>query len=148
MDILQRFMAYASAFEQAFGDDDWTRLRPYFATDALYLVDARDFGCRLVGPDAIVAGFKKSVDGFDRRFERRDTAVTSAPEVDGDEMRVGWTVTYTKTGVAPLALRGRSMVRYRDGVIAQLTDSFDADMERELAAWQRDNDLRVDLSYT
>ena len=130
-------MAYASAFEQTLVDDDWTRLRPFFAADAVYEVQSRDFGCRLVGPDAIFAGMKKSLNGFDRRFETRNVAVTSSPVVDGDEMRVGWTVTYGKAGVAPLPLRGRSTVRYRDGVIAQLTDAFDPDMERELADWQR-----------
>jgi len=148
MEILQQFMAYAAAFEQTLVDDDWTRLRPFFAADAVYEVQSEDFGCRLVGPEAIFAGMKKSLNGFDRRFETRDVAVTSPPVVDGDQMRVGWTVTYGRAGVAPLPLRGRSTVRYRDGVIVQLTDAFDADMERELADWQRANALPVDVSYT
>src|SRR6478735_3425581 len=68
MEILQQFMAYAAAFEQTLVDDDWTRLRPFFAADAVYEVQSEDVGCRLVGPEAIFAGMKKSLNGFDRRF--------------------------------------------------------------------------------
>ena len=145
---MQSFMAYAGDFERTYVDDDWTRLRRYFADDAVYEVQAPTFGCRLVGPEAIFAGIRKSLNGFDRRFAERDIAVTSGPEVEGDEMRVGWTVTYRKAGVAPFVLRGRSTVRYRDGVIAQLTDSYDASIERELAEWQRTSRMAVDVSYT
>ena len=63
-------------------------------------------------------------------------------------MRVGWTVTYRKAGVAPFVLRGRSTVRCHDGVIAQLTDSYDPSIERELADWQRASQMPVDVSYT
>ena len=148
MDIMQSFMAYAGDFERTYVDDDWTRLRRYFADDAVYEVQSKQFGCRLVGPDAILAGMKRSVNGFDRRFEQREIAVVDGPVVEGDEMRVGWQVTYRKAGLAPFVLRGRSSARYRDGVIAQLTDSFGADLEVELAEWQRANQMAVDVSYT
>jgi hypothetical protein len=147
MDIMRAFMAYAADFERTYVDDDWSRLRRYFADDAVYAVDSERFGCRLVGPDAILAGMKKSVNGFDRRFDSRDVAVTSGPEVAGDELRVAWTVTYSKAGVPPFALRGRSTVGYRDGVIATLTDSFEPAVERELAEWQRASGMDVDVSY-
>lgn len=148
MDIMQQFFAYAGDFERTLADDDWSRLRAYFADDAVYEVQAPLFGCRLVGPQAIFAGMKKSLDGFDRRFEGRDIAVTDGPEVAAVEIRAGWTVTYRKTGVPPFVLRGRSTVRYRDGRIVQLTDSYDPDVARELAAWQRESGMSVDVSYT
>ena len=148
MDVMRSFMAYAGDFERTYIDDDWTRLRRYFADDAVYAVESESFGCRLVGPDAIVAGMRKSVNGFDRRFDSRDIAVTSGPEVDGDEIWVGWTGTYRKAGVAPFVLRGRSTVRYRDGVIATLTDAYEPAVERELAEWQRTSKMGVDVSYT
>ena len=148
MDVMRSFMAYADDFERTYIDDDWTRLRRYFAEDAVYAVESESFGCRLMGPDAIVAGMRKSVNGFDRRFDSRDIAVTSGPEVDGDEIRVSWTGTYRKAGVAPFVLRGRSTVRYRDGVIAILTDSYEPALERELAEWQRASKMDVDVSYT
>lgn len=148
MDILQQFFAYAGDFERTLVDDDWTRLRRYFADDAVYAVESRSFGCRLVGPDAIFAGMKKSLDGFDRRLDGRDVLVTDGPVVDGAEVRVAWTVTYHKAGIAPFALRGRSAARYRDGAIVQLTDSYDPEVEQELTAWQRQHGVAVDVSYT
>jgi hypothetical protein len=148
MDIMQEFFAYAGDFERTLVDDDWTRLHRYFADDAVYEVVAPTFGCRLVGPSAIFAGMKKSLDGFDRRFDGRDIVVSDGPVVDGAEIRAGWTVTYRKAGVAPFALRGRSTVRYRDGVIAELTDAFEPSVAEEMAAWQRENGVAVDVSYT
>jgi len=147
MDILPQFMAYATDFERTFADDDWTRLRRYFADDAVYDVKAKSFGCHLVGPAAIFAGMKKSLDGFDRRFAKRDIEVTSGPEVSGAEMRMEWKVVYSKEGLPPFVLRGASTVRYANGKIVHLVDSYDPSIETEFADWQRVNGLAVDPSY-
>lgn len=147
MDILQAFMAYAGDFERTYLDDDWTRLRRYFTDDAVYEVEAETFGCSLQGPAAIFAGIRKSLDGFDRRFETRDIAVVDGPVAAGDELRVGWTVTYGRAGVPSFVLRGRSTVRFRDDLIARLTDSYDPAAERELAEWRRSSGMAVDVSY-
>ncbi|SVE51237.1 uncharacterized protein METZ01_LOCUS504091, partial [marine metagenome] len=37
-DSLQVYAEYASAFEETFGDDDWSRLEKYFSEDARYEV--------------------------------------------------------------------------------------------------------------
>jgi hypothetical protein len=148
MEILQEFFAYAGEFEKTLKDDDWTRLRRFFADDAVYEVEAPSFGCRLVGPDAIFRGIKKSLDSFDRKFEGRGIDVTSGPTVTGDEIRLGWTVTYEGAGLKPFVLRGRSLARYAGGRIAYLRDSYDASVERELAEWQRENAVNLDVSYT
>lgn len=148
MDILQQFMAYAGDFEKTFADDDWTRVKPYFADDAIYEVKSVSFGCKLTGPDAICRGIKKSLDGFDRKFDRRDVEVVGEPEIEGNEMRISWRVVYHKDGLASYALPGRSVVRYREGKIAHLSDSFDPEVGENLAAWQRENGLEVDPSYT
>jgi hypothetical protein len=146
MDILPLFMAYARDFELTLADDDWTRLAQYFAADAVYEVVA-PFGCRLVGPPAIFKGMKKSLDGFDRKFARRDVEVTSGPDISGDQMALGWKVVYHQDGVPPFVLRGRSTVRYADGRIVQLADSYDASVATEFAAWQREAGLKLDPSY-
>ena len=36
MTNLERFQAYADAFEATYADDDWQRLEEYFTTDAVY----------------------------------------------------------------------------------------------------------------
>jgi hypothetical protein len=148
MDIIQRFIAYAGDFEKTYVDDDWTRLHQYFAADAVYEVKSTSIGCRLSGPAAIFKGIKKSLDGFDRKFATRDIEVTSGPEVSGDEMQVGWKVTYTKPGVPTFVLRGRSTARYAGDKIAHLCDAYDAAMDAQMAAWQRDSGMAIYASYT
>src|SRR5689334_4041985 len=147
MEILPAFLAYARDFEKTLADDDWSRLRPHFGAAAVYEVQAPSFGCRLVGPDAIFAGMKKSLDGFDRKFDGRDIAVTEGPDVDGDELRMAWEVTYRKEGWPPFVLRGRSAVRYAGGTIASLVDSYDAGVAPEFERWQRETGVRLDPSY-
>lgn len=148
MEIMQSFMEYAGDFEKTLADDDWKRLDRYFADDAVYEVEAQSFGCRLTGRAAIFAGMKKSLDGFDRKFDGRDIEVTSGPEVEGDEMRMGWKVVYRKAGATPYVLEGRSTVRYGDGKIVQLQDAYDPSVDDVLAAWQRENPgVSLDPSY-
>lgn len=148
MDVLASFMAYAADFESTFLDDDWGRLRKHFTHDAIYEVMAKSFGCKLEGPDAIFAGIKKSLDGFDRKFSGREPAVVGAPVVEGPELRVQWTVTYTKEGFKPFVLEGRSVARLRDGKIAYLADLYEPAAEQALDAWQRESGMRFDASYT
>jgi hypothetical protein len=147
MEIMQQFLAYAGDFEKTYADDEWGRLRRYFADDAVYQVEGAAFACRLVGPDAIFAGIKKSLDGFDRKFDKRDIEVTSGPEIAGDEMRLSWKVTYNKEGLPQFVLRGRSAVRYAGDKIVALTDSYDPSMTEEFVAWQRQTRLTLDPSY-
>jgi len=148
MDTLQTFMAYAAAFEQTYVDDDWSRIEPFFAPDAVYEVKSEAFGARLVGPQAICAGMRKSVDGFDRRFDARDVQPVGAPEVAGDALALSWQVTYRKAGVPDFVLRGRSELRVRDGRIVLLRDIYPPATERELAEWRRRSGMDVDASYT
>ena len=149
MDILQQFMAYAGDFERTLADDDWTRLERYFADDAVYEVKAPSpsFGCRLVGREAIFRGIKKSLDGFDRKFDGRDIEVTSGPEVSTDDIQMSWSVTYRKAGLSPFVLRGRSRVRYRGEQIVHLRDAYEPRVSEEAAAWQRENEMPIDPSY-
>ena len=148
MGTLERFLAYAADFEKTLADDDWSRLTQYFREDAVYRVESGLFGCELTGRDAIFAGMKKSLDGFDRHFPEREISVTEGPEVDGDEMRVSWTVTYHREALPDFLLRGRSTARIRDGEIALLVDSYDDRVESELKGWMRETGLELDPSYT
>ena len=147
MDNLTAFMQYAADFEKTLADDDWSRLRQYFAPDAVYEVKAPGFPCRLQGPDAIFKGMKKSLDGFDRKFDGRSVDVTRGPEIAPDGLSMGWAVTYRKAGKTPYVLRGASDVRYRDGKIVSLVDSYDASVADEAAAWMRENAMPLDPSY-
>jgi len=147
MTNLERFGAYAADFEQTYKDDDWSRLDRYFAPDATYQVKGDPFATQIQVRDAIFKGIKKSLDGFDRRFEGRDLELTSGPEVAGNELSMGWKVVYRKDGLPPFTLLGRSRARYAGDRIVYLADSYDAAMANAFAAWQRDTGLRLDGSY-
>jgi hypothetical protein len=147
MEILQQFMAYAADFEKTLLDDDWSRLARYFTDDAVYEIEGSSLACRLQGRDAIFAGLKKSLDGFDRKFPGRDIAVLDGPHVSDDEIRMRWQVTYTKDGVPPFVLSGRGLVRYRGDRIAYLSDSYDADVDAHFADWQRTAGMQLAPGY-
>jgi hypothetical protein len=148
MTPLQRFGIYAQDFEKTFTDDDWSRLEPYFAPDATYEVAGRaPFACTLRGREAIFAGIKKSLDGFDRRFATREIALEGAPAVEGDTVTLAWAVTYGRPGSPPLVLRGRSSATYAGERIARLVDSYDAPALASTTAWLRAHGTDLDPSY-
>lgn len=72
MDPLRRFAAHAADFEKTFEDDDWTRLEGCFAEDAIYTVEGTPFDCEVRGRETILRAIKKSLDGFDGRFDKRE----------------------------------------------------------------------------
>ena len=105
MDPLQRFAAYAVDFEKTFEDDDWTRLERYFAEDATYTVKGTPFDCEVRGRDAIFRAIKKSIDGFDRRFDKREIVPSGPPVVDGSRVTFSGSGHYEKEGVEPLTIQ-------------------------------------------
>lgn len=147
MNFLKLFLDYATAFEATVLDEDWERIKPFFSEDAVYEVGSGAFGARLVGPDAICAGIRKSLDGFDRRFASRRPELIGKPELREDGCRIEWNAHYQQEGFEPLVLRGASTVRYRDAKIVYLADHYDAAAEADFLAWQSRNPLPVDFSY-
>ena len=148
MDPADTFLRYAADFEKCFADDDWSRLDRHFTAETVYRVESDRFGCVLTGPRAIGAGMKKSLDGMDRRFDKREIRVTEGPAIEGDTLRVGWTVTYTTGDHPPFVLPGASTARVTAGRIVELVDTFDASVGDAMARWQRDTGFSFDPSYT
>ncbi|MBY0400516.1 nuclear transport factor 2 family protein [Myxococcota bacterium] len=148
MNGLKLFLAYATAFESTVQDDDWDRIKPYFSPDAVYEVESGIVGARMIGPDAICAGIRRSLGGFDRRFASRRLEPLGMPEQLEDGCRIEWKAHYEQPGVEPLTIRGASTARFRDGKIVLLADRFEASDEEAFLAWQRRNPgFPVDLSY-
>jgi len=136
MNPLELFGAYAAAFEQTFVDDDWSRLDRYFSEDAVYKVSGSEaMACRIQGRAAILAGLKKSLDGFDRQLDGRRIELTSEPEVTEDSVTLTWNVTYSKDGAPEYILTGRSRARYADGVIVELVDSYAPEVDEIARDW-------------
>jgi ketosteroid isomerase-like protein len=129
MSILDRYQAYADAFEESFVDDDWSRIAQYFTDDAVYEgdPDAR-------GRDAVLAKLKGGVDAFDRRMDSR-TPDFQTPTVDGDTLTMRWKVTYTKSGCPDLVISGVETAVFEGDRIAVLRDSFDPEAQKAMGEW-------------
>ncbi|MFK7974754.1 MAG: nuclear transport factor 2 family protein [Halioglobus sp.] len=148
---LEVLLEYAAAFEETYADDNWERLAPYFAQDAVYEVRGGPLACTIEGPTAIFAGLKKSLDGLDRKCDKRKIDVLSAPQInttgEGEEVSLEWRVRYTYGELPESGFAGRSLALINNGVITSLRDEY-ADTELDsFEAWVRDNDVPVDGAY-
>jgi hypothetical protein len=130
---IPRFAEYAAAFEQSFASDDWSHVEPFFADDAVYEVGlAPPMGGRFEGRDAILDYFKFVLDGFDRRFDSREIALTDGPTENGDSVWIRGTATYRKDGVPDLVLALEETVTFDNGLIRRLEDRYEPEMQRQL----------------
>lgn len=129
MSILDRYQAYADAFEESYVDDDWSRIEQYFTEDAVYEGDPE-----AVGRDAVLAKLKGGVDAFDRQMDTR-TPDFQTPSVDGNTLVMNWTVSYQKAGVPDLTISGRETAVFEGDRIARLRDDLDAAAEAAMGEW-------------
>jgi hypothetical protein len=130
MSIADRYQAYAAAFEESYVDDDWTRIEPFFTDDAVYEGDPEDAR----GRAAVLAKLKGGVDTFDRNMDSR-TPDFQTPTVDGDTLRMNWTVTYSKAGCPDLVISGVETAVFEGDRIACLRDDFDAAAQAGMGEW-------------
>jgi SnoaL-like protein len=129
MSVLDRYLAYADAFEESLVDDDWSRIAPFFTENAVYEgnPDAR-------GRDSVLAKLRSGVDNFDRRMDSR-TPDFQKPSVDGDTLTMSWRVTYTKAGKPDLVISGIETAVFEGDRIALLRDTFDPEAEKAMGEW-------------
>lgn len=147
MDLIEKFMAYYLAFEATYADDDWSRLEPFFAADAVYRVTGSgDYDCELRGRDAVFAGIRKFLDGFDRRCTRRLEAI-EAPSASGDSVGLRGAAVYTRGDSPPLRLELHEVVEYRDGRIVRITDNYERGLPAGADEWIRRYGSDLSLSY-
>ena len=147
MDVLHRFAAYAADFEKTFEDDDWTRLEGYFAEDAIYSIKGTPFDCEVRGRDNIFRAIKKSIDGFDRRFDSRAIDGEGAPVVDGNRVTFSGSGHYEKEGVDPLTIQLSETAELDEtGRIVSVVDVYPEGQDEMLRWLERHRD-DFDPSY-
>ncbi len=129
MSIQERYQAYADAFEKSYEDDDWSRIEPYFTEDAVYEgdPDAR-------GWEAVLAKLKGGVDNFDRKMDKRIPDFQT-PTVEGNTLKMKWTVTYQKAGAPDLVISGLETAVFEGDRIALLRDDFDPEAQKAMGEW-------------
>ena len=125
MNLVERFEAYAAAFEQAFANDHWSVVEPYFTEDAVYeIVGEPPLSGRHEGRDAVMAYFKLSLDTFDRRFDSRALERIAGPEQRGDGVWWRYRVTYGIAGAPDLSFEGEETLEFAGDRIARLEDRY------------------------
>ncbi len=148
---IQLVMEYAGAFEETYRDDDWSRLTPYFNKDASYAVLGGPAACEIQGREAILQALKKSIDGFDRRFDERTLELTDGPHLSagpaGQEVGMDWVVHYRRGEAPVMDLPGRSVFTVADGCIAAMRDEYNEALLGPVVAWLGEYGTDLDGSY-
>jgi len=120
---IDRFNEYAATFEDVFKSGDWSRLEPYFTEAAVYeILGGEPFAGRYEGRQAVIEYLKRSVEGFDQRFEDRELTTLKAEE-RGDSVWIQWRITY-RVGGAELSIEGEETATFEGNRIVRLEDRF------------------------
>ena len=97
--MIDRFLAYAVAFEEGVKSDDWSVVEPFFTEDAVYETNnGPPFGGKREGRAAILAFFKQSLDEFDRRFDSREGDLLEGPTEKDGSVWIKFVATYRVAG--------------------------------------------------
>lgn len=151
MSITEFLREWWAAFERAVDTDDWAPLKQYYHPQATYQVFGLPTPSVLQGPDNIVAGFEKSVNNFDRKFDTRKHMIVGTLPMFDDVVHYFTRVEYRKTGYPPLDTFTRSELILRDGKIFSNVNYWDhAVIEtQEALAWfgKFYEELGLDPSY-
>jgi hypothetical protein len=136
MNLLQRFLEYAQAFEETYKDDDWQRLEPYFARDAVYrVVGSCAWDCEVKGRRELLAAMRKFVNEFDRHCSRA-LRPGGPPLVGENSVRVSGTAAYRRGDSEELALGIELIAQYdADCRIIRLSDVYPPGLEARMRDW-------------
>jgi hypothetical protein len=120
-----RFARYALRFERAFRNDDWEPVKECFHPDARYIIAGTDsaYDGETRGAGAIMDLFRRMLNDWDRKLDKRSPRITSWPRVRGGELDFRWSVRYTSRGDS-VVITGRSQCRFEGGKIIELRDTM------------------------
>ncbi len=138
MTIIDRYLAYADAFEESYEDDDWSHVEPFFTEGAVYEGSPEETR----GRAAVIAKLKGGVDSFDRKMDSRAINF-QAPEMEGDTVTVNWEVSYTLADCPDLVIFGREIALFEGDQISSLRDEFDPAAEATMGEWMATHGARL-----
>ncbi len=136
MSLVERFTAYAAAFEKTFESDDFSHIEPFFTEDAVYETrGGPPLDSLSEGREAVFAYLKSSLDGLDRRFETRELELLEGPTEKDGSVWIRWAARYTKPGLPPLEIAGEETVTFRGDRICRMLDAFAPEAVKAAAAY-------------
>lgn len=136
MSLIPHFARYAAAFEEAYASDDWSIVEPFFTEDAVYEVTLRPpMGGRFEGREAILAYFKRVLDGFDRRFASREVALVEGPRESEGSVWLRGSARYTAEGVPDLSFELEETAWFDGERIRRLEDRYAASEVERMQAY-------------
>ncbi len=140
MNIGDIFFAYAQAFEKTYKDDNWSRLKSFFAADAVYLTGD---GNEIRGRDGIFEYLRNDLNAFDRRFEIRRAELISRPVVTNETVTIRWKASYQMADVPEVVLSGSEVATFEKNVISKLEDTPDDGVAETLQEWLAEHGGRL-----
>jgi hypothetical protein len=141
---LERFLAYALAFEQAVWSDDWTVLAPHWRPDGAHLAHAAaPLASDDRGRDAAIAGLRASVHGIDRRFDVRIPEIVEGPVPRADGVWMRFALTLRRAGLPELRFEGEHLARYQDGALALVEEWLEPGAGERVAAYRAEHDAAL-----
>ncbi len=144
MDPIARFQEYAAAFEEVYKSDDWSLLEPYFTEDVVYeIIGGEPFAGKHEGRDALLAHLKRSVDGFDRRFETRELEILEGPKQEGNSVWLRWRGSYRSPGLPELVIDGEETAVFEGDRIRRLEDRYPPEASPIMEVWFDANGSRL-----
>jgi ketosteroid isomerase-like protein len=134
MPLIPRFVAQRAAFEAAFDGGDWSAVGAFFHDDITYEVINMPFHCAITGRDAVIAGFQRSVERFDKLCIRT-VGVGSKIREEGETVLVHGGIRFERAGAPPTEARLWEIATYREGRIQRLMDIYDPGACEQFEAW-------------
>jgi hypothetical protein len=147
--MIEAWRNWITAFDLAAESDNWDSLCPLLQDDVTYTVSGVPFACHLVGCDAVLAGFKRSITNFDRHFDRRWWFGVGVREFAPDVVTARAMGVYQLGDKPLLHFSAPSIWRFRDGKVAMMQDCYDlaeADVQNALV-WLGEHAPDLDASY-
>jgi predicted ester cyclase len=138
---VDRFVAYALAFEEVLASNDWASLERFFAPNAEHVVVGGGAQERTaVGREQVLSQLRRGVDVLDRRFDRRVPAVLAGPVERDGAVRMDWRLTLEKAGLPDCVLEGDHAVFYDGDLIARIEEHVSPAMTAALEAYLKRHD--------
>lgn len=140
---------WIAAFDAACATDDWAPLAKYLTDDVVYIVAGAPFACELRGRDNVIAGLRKSVRGFDRRFDLRVWEGVGVKSWGTEAITARAKGTYRLQGKPALSFAAKGSWYFRGNQICLMTDIYDLSEVDTLEAlhWLSQHGEGLDPSY-